>query len=118
MINYYAAPALIPSYKMPGVTYSQTRILLCVSEYLNVPVVEMLSKKRDRPISEARFLAMFFIKRLTGISLKSIATIFNCHHSSIIHAIHTVDDLMRDPEFKKKVQHLSQLITPTSLKSD
>ncbi len=71
-----------------------TAIAILVSRQLNVPYDRMMSKCRDRELVIARQLAAYFIKKYTALSLKSIGSIFNRDHSTIIHAIQTIDDLL------------------------
>jgi chromosomal replication initiator protein len=76
-----------------------------VSEHLDVEVQMMKAKTRKREIVQARQIAMFFAKEFTKHSLKSIGSHFGGRdHSTVIHALQTVQDLMStDKQFKKSV---------------
>ncbi len=81
-----------------------------VSDAFDVTVDAMKSSVRRRPIVQARQVAMFFAKEFTQSSLALIGQHFgNRDHSTVIHALQTVKDLMEtDREFSKKVQEIQQ----------
>ncbi len=61
-----------------------------------------------KEIAQARQVAMYLMKQLTHLSLKSIGNRFgNRDHSTVVHAIKTVERLMaEDPSFKRGVESL------------
>lgn len=66
-----------------------------VSNYFDVSVDLLKAKTRKREIVVARQVAMYLTKEYTSMSLKSIGTEFgNRDHSTVIHAITTVNDMM------------------------
>lgn len=66
-----------------------------VSEYFNVPTDLLKAKTRKREIVVARQVAMYLAKEYTNMSLKSIGFHFGGRdHSTVIHAITTVNDMM------------------------
>ncbi len=79
-----------------------------VSEHLDVEVDLMKAKTRKREIVQARQIAMFFAKDMTKHSLKSIGLHFGGRdHSTVIHALQTVNDLMAtDKTFNKSVEEI------------
>ena len=84
-----------------------------VSEYLSVGVDLMKAKTRKREIVQARQIAMYFAKDLTKHSLKSIGMHFGGRdHSTVIHALQTVNDLIStDKSFKKSVGEIRKRLT-------
>ncbi len=68
-----------------------------VSEYFGLTVDDLKAKTRKREIVTARQIAMYFAKEYTGFSLKSIGYHFGGRdHSTVIHAIQTVNDFMME----------------------
>ena len=66
-----------------------------VSNYFDVSVDLLKAKTRKREIVVARQVAMYLTKEYTNMSLKSIGNEFgNRDHSTVIHAITTVNDMM------------------------
>jgi chromosomal replication initiator protein len=52
---------------------------------------------------------MFFCRRLTELSLPSIAEQFNRNHATVLHAISTVESkLERNPDFRREIAQLER----------
>lgn len=79
-----------------------------VSEAFEVTVENMKSAIRLRQVVQARQVAMYFAKEYTAYSLKMIGRHFgNRDHSTVIHALQTVRDLMTtDKDFRRIVTDL------------
>lgn len=70
-------------------------IIESVTEHFKVRVPDLKGKSRLREIVLPRQIAMYLAKELTNLSLKSIGYHFGGRdHSTVIHAIQTVNDLM------------------------
>ncbi len=84
-----------------------------VAEHFKIPVEHLKSKTRKRQIVIARQLSMYLAKKMTNQSLKAIGDTFGGRdHSTVIHAIKTVRDMMdTDPAFKETLEELSKKIT-------
>ena len=83
-----------------------------VSDYFRLPVEKLKEKTRKREIVQARQISMFFAKQYTKSSLKTIGLHFGGRdHSTVIHALHTVDDLITtDKEFRRYVDDIRKKI--------
>ncbi len=79
-----------------------------VSEYFGVSIELMKAKTRKREIVEARQIAMYLAKNFTDLSLKAIGYNFgNRDHSTVIHAITTVNDMMdTNRKFNATIQEI------------
>ena len=65
-----------------------------VSNYFNIPLSEMLSQRRSRPLARPRQIAMYLAKKLTTRSLPEIGRRFaNRDHTTVIHAVKTINKL-------------------------
>ena len=84
-----------------------------VGSHLDVNVEEMKGKTRKRDIVQARQIAMYFAKEMTRNSLKAIGVHFgNRDHSTVIHALQTVSDLIEtDKSFKQNVSEIRKRIS-------
>ena len=87
-------------------------IIKSSSEYFDVPVDDMKSPLRKREVTEARQIAMYFIDKLTNLSLKANGKMFGGRdHTTVIYAKQTVEDLMEtDPQYKRKLIEAATLL--------
>ena len=79
-----------------------------VSNFFNVSIELLKAKTRKREIVVARQVAMYLAKEYTNMSLKSIGFHFgNRDHSTVIHAISTVNDMMdTDAKFLTQMEDI------------
>jgi len=84
-----------------------------VGDHFKVEVDQLKAKTRKRQIVQARQIAMFFAKEMTRHSLKSIGLHFGGRdHSTVIHALQTVGDLVAtDKFFKQSVTDIRKRIS-------
>ncbi len=83
-----------------------------VSNYFNIPLSEMLSQRRSRPLARPRQIAMFLAKKMTNRSLPEIGRRFaNRDHTTVIHAVKTINRLSeQDDEMKKNINQIKSLL--------
>ncbi|WP_337042217.1 chromosomal replication initiator protein DnaA [Emticicia sp. 17c] len=86
-------------------------IIEAVTEHYKVRIPDLKGKSRLREIVLPRQVAMYLAKELTNLSLKSIGYHFGGRdHSTVIHAIQTVNDLMdTDKEISGAVSKLLKM---------
>jgi chromosomal replication initiator protein len=84
-----------------------------VCEYLDVPENQVRGETRKREIVRARQIAMYFSKKYTQHSLKTIGLHFGGRdHSTVIHANNTVEDQMEtDEQFRDTVEEIDQEVS-------
>ena len=83
-----------------------------VAEHYNIRVAEMNSKRRDRPVARPRQIAMYLAKELTTKSLPDIGRAFDRDHTTVIHAVKTIEDLRtKDPAFKEETDSLRRTLS-------
>jgi chromosomal replication initiator protein len=74
-----------------------------VADYYDVTVADLKSKSRKKELVYPRQVAMYFAKEFTNLSLKSIGYHFGGRdHSTVIHAIQTISDLMEQEDAVKE----------------
>ncbi len=66
-----------------------------VSEHFKIKVSEMQSKRREREVARPRQIAMYLAKKLTTRSLPEIGRKFDRDHTTVIHAVKTIEDLSK-----------------------
>lgn len=90
------------------VSVVREKILEQVGSVMGVSVSNITSDKRDKNIKDARQMAMYIIRELTGLSLEEIGKYFNGKtHSTVKHSIDSVADRMdKDKEYKTLVENI------------
>jgi len=84
-------------------------ILKVVGRHYNVSKNDLLSPRRARNVVVPRQIGMYLAKKLTSRSLPEIGRRFGGRdHSTVLHAVRKIDDLMRADE--KLAKDLAQLI--------
>ena len=88
------------------------RIQNIVANFFNIPLAEMLSQRRSRPLARPRQIAMYLAKKMTTRSLPEIGRRFaNRDHTTVIHAVKTITKLSeKDDEMKKNIEQLRSLL--------
>ena len=83
-----------------------------VSNYYNIPLSDMLSQRRSRPLARPRQVAMYLAKKMTSRSLPEIGRRFaNRDHTTVIHAVKTITRLSeQDDEMKKNINQIRILL--------
>jgi hypothetical protein len=83
-----------------------------ICQYFGVTPDDLRSKTRKREVVIPRQMAMFFCKENNLGSLKSIGRFFGGRdHSTVIHAISTVeDDFYTNAKYKKTVEEVRELL--------
>lgn len=97
---------IVPSIKK---RVNMDAVVRAVAEYFQIHEDRILEPGRGtKEVAQARQVAMYLMKQLTHLSLKSIGTRFgNRDHSTVVHAIKTVEELMsQDPAFQRTVEGL------------
>lgn len=79
-----------------------------VSEYFDLRISDMMSKRRPSNIAFPRQIAMYLSRILTNLPLKEIGSEFGGRdHGTVIHACKTVENIMeQDESVRRNVQYL------------
>ena len=83
-----------------------------VANFFSIPLAEMLSQRRSRPLARPRQIAMYLSKKMTTRSLPEIGRRFaNRDHTTVIHAVKTITRISEnDEEMKKNIGQLRSLL--------
>ncbi|MBW2567737.1 MAG: ATP-binding protein [Deltaproteobacteria bacterium] len=76
------------------ITTASIQKLVC--KHYKISMEELLSRSRKRNISHPRQIAMYLARRFTGESFQAIGRSFNRYHATTLHAIGTVERLIRE----------------------
>ena len=80
------------------------RISNVVAEYFKISIEDILGKSRQKDITLARHVAMYFAKQYTECSLNTIGSLIGGRdHSTVTHAINNVENLLKNREDMKKI---------------
>jgi chromosomal replication initiator protein len=79
-----------------------------VSQFFNIPLLEMKSARRSREYARPRQIAMYLAKQVTPKSYPEIGRLFgNRDHTTVMHACRQIEKLRReDPEMDEIVEVL------------
>ena len=82
------------------------------SNFFSINLQEMLSQRRSRPLARPRQIAMYLAKKLTTRSLPEIGRKFaNRDHTTVIHAVKTIEKLSQDNSvMKKNIDEITSII--------
>ena len=82
------------------------------SNFFSIHLQEMLSQRRSRPLARPRQIAMYLAKKLTTRSLPEIGRRFaNRDHTTVIHAVKTIEKLSQDNSLmKKNIEEITSII--------
>lgn len=86
------------------------KIIALVSEHKSMSLELFQSITRQREIAFARHLCFYLIKQKTVLPLKTIGKTFKRDHTTIIHGIKTIGNLMTyDAEIRREVHYFLNL---------
>lgn len=69
-----------------------------VADFYSVRIEDLSSKNRSQKVVFPRHVAMCLCRKLTDLSLIKIADSFNKDHSTVIHAVEKIENLMEEDE--------------------
>jgi chromosomal replication initiator protein len=97
----------------PQVQLTIADIQRIVCEYFDIAEDQIRARTRKREVAQTRQVAMYFCKRLTNNSLKTIGLQFGGRdHSTVIHAYQTVENQIEtDKKFSQMIEDVSQRIS-------
>jgi chromosomal replication initiation ATPase DnaA len=83
---------------------------VCLHFGTNTPAV--YSPSRTRTVSNARFVALYLLRELTGLSVLQIGKMFNRDHSSVTHACQTIEKRLEvETDLQDDIEAIKNKIT-------
>lgn len=71
-----------------------------------VPLGVLLSPLRNKHTSNVRHAVMYCLRRRSGIGLKRIGTILNRDHSTVVHGVNKVRDMLHIPNCPQVIRDI------------
>ena len=65
-----------------------------VAAFYGISNADIRGKCRKKDLVKARWIAMYFIRTKTDFTLKTIGDMFGRDHTTVIHALETIKDIM------------------------
>ncbi len=82
-----------------------------VAEHFNISVKELQSSRRARTVARPRQVAMYLAKQLTSRSLPEIGRKFDRDHTTVMHAVRKVEELIvEDPVLAENIEILRRTL--------
>ncbi len=82
-----------------------------VAEHFNISVKEMQSSRRARTVARPRQIAMYLAKQLTSRSLPEIGRKFDRDHTTVMHAVRKVEELIvEDASLAESIETLRRTL--------
>ncbi len=90
-----------------------TPILEAVANEYDICPAEITTRTRRQPIAAARQLVIYLLRHTTDLTLEDIGRSLGRHHSTVIHAINTIEGRrIYDTALNQRIRHLTKEITP------
>jgi chromosomal replication initiator protein len=82
----------------PAVSKDIDSLVLCVADYYNLTVSDLIGQKRSREMMLPRQMAMYLAKQYLSLSLQKIGDFFEGRdHTSVLHAVKKISDEKKKP---------------------
>jgi len=100
----------------PDRPVSLKEIQYAVCGHYQVSLTDLKSTRRERRIARPRQLAMYLAKALTPVSLPDIGRAFERDHTTVMHAVKTIENLIvRDKQLSSDVDLLTRRLKGESI---
>jgi len=71
------------------------KVIEIAQDYFGIPLKDLESNRRYRPLVEARMITADYLMRECGLTSIAVGRIFNRDHSSILHNKKTLSNLLK-----------------------
>jgi len=93
-------------------SYAPDYIIGKIADYYNISPEEVTGKGKTKNVANARQMAIYLIRTLTGLTLEQIGTVMNRDHSTVLHSIRKIEEnLQTNPELLDSVRDITANIT-------
>lgn len=119
-MNYVAIPGIKESYRTesaPVITIEN--IISAVCNFYHMDAEGLKGKYRRRGNVHARYVIFYFIRKYTKMTFKEAGLIFNRDHTTVIHGLETLKDIMQtEPGVRAEVESIQAIICETGKASN
>ena len=93
-MNYWTTPILKDKLGLKDQIEKADLIIAKVATFYGMANNDIRGKCRQKELVKARWIAMYFIRQQTDFTLKTIGDMFGRDHTTVIHALETIKDIM------------------------
>jgi chromosomal replication initiator protein len=89
------------------------QIIAKVAAFYGMSNEDIRGKCRKQELVKARWIAMYFIRQQTDFTLNTIGDMFGRDHTTVIHALQTINDIMAlhyETDFKEDFIKIQRFI--------
>lgn len=90
-------------------------VLGAVADARGVPIPLILGRRRTPTIVSARRLAIYLIRSVVGLSFPTIASVFGCHHSSVMTSWEWMEQRLDNPKYRAEADHLTEIVKAAAI---
>lgn len=113
-MNYWTLPSQKESIRTTKemLNYAE-KIIEKVANHYQLEIKDIKGKSRKRAIVKARFISIYLIKNGTSLKLKTIADMIGRDHTSVIHALQTIQNVLSlhyDTDLKDELLEIKRII--------
>lgn len=108
-MNYIAIPGIKDVYRSESApVITPERIIETVCDYFDLPMESLKGKCRIKELVYARYVIFYFLRKYTSITFKSAGLMFNRDHTTVIHGLQHLSNIMEtEPNVKSEVELLA-----------
>lgn len=111
-MNYIVVPGIKEEYRgefAPVIT--PELIIETVCNHYKISPEKLKSKNRSKELVHTRHVIFYFLRKYTNITLKAAGLLFNRDHTTVIHSVEHLGDIMdTEPNVKSEVEQLEAII--------
>jgi chromosomal replication initiator protein len=111
-MNYICVPGIKDDYRAeiaPVVT--PERIIEAVCEHFKLSLKGLQGRSRVREFVYARHIIFYLLRKHTKMSLKSAGELFGRDHTTVIHSVDTLNNLMyTEPDVRAEVELIEEKV--------
>lgn len=111
-MNYICVPGIKEKYRSESApVITPEKIITTVCDYFVLSVDVVKSKSRAKEHVYARHVIFYFLRKHTNMTLKSSGALFNRDHTTVIHGLDNLRDIMdTEPVVRSEVELLETTI--------
>lgn len=88
-----------------------------VGDYFQVSVKDLLGRSRQKKLVRARQVALYFAQLYTGKTVTELGRLFNRSHSSVVHALQTLErDRRIQPRLEEEMRFLEEKLAQAQVR--
>jgi len=93
-MNYWTQPIMKEKSGLKSQIKMADSIVEKVAAFYGMSNSDIRGKCRKRELVKARWIAMYYIREKTDFTLNTIGDMFGRDHTTVIHALETIKDIM------------------------